>query len=461
MAKFLNILKEHRRLISQILLYVAVWFIIFWATSTKLDPDFGWHLMSGQHIATHGIPNHALFTYTMPNFEWINHEWLSDVIMSYIYQLGGYTLLVIFFSSLWTLALWLASRRHLWFAVLLGTITLLPIIGVRPIIWTALGFVILERLLTSTSRLKYISIILLLWAWANLHGSFALGLVLLIVTASLQKPFSKPLGLTVIIAILATFINPYGWHLYIEIFRTMLDPMLSSRIIEWQSMTDNWAFWIYSILLIATFVVTENHKKQWKFAIPGSLLIMAINTQRQALPFVLSSVRYLEEYGSQVILQVKPKVRLTMTALGAITIIILLSIYGMRSAIPYNDFYPAEGVKYLNQNPCTGRIFNDYTYGGYLIWKLPDTPTYIDGRMPSWSDNNGSIFDRYVRVFDDPEYRQSEFSKYQIKCVLVSKSFTTKESREETITNLSQDLQARGWKISWENKDSLLLTSQP
>lgn len=62
----------------------------------RVDPDFGWHLMTGRDILAHGIPQHDIFTYTAPDFQWINVEWLNDVLFAKLYDAGGYALLGVF-----------------------------------------------------------------------------------------------------------------------------------------------------------------------------------------------------------------------------------------------------------------------------------------------------------------------------------------------------------------------------
>ena len=55
------------------------------------DPDVWWHLRTGQLI----LQNHSLFhtdPYSFTRFgqPWINHEWLSEVLLFGIYRLAGF-----------------------------------------------------------------------------------------------------------------------------------------------------------------------------------------------------------------------------------------------------------------------------------------------------------------------------------------------------------------------------------
>ena len=56
--------------------------------------------------------------------------------------------------------------------------------------------------------------------------------------------------------------------------------------------------------------------------------------------------------------------------------------------------YPVEGARFLREHQITGRMFNTYEYGGYLIWTLwPQQRVFIDGRALS-----ESVFRDYGRI---------------------------------------------------------------
>jgi hypothetical protein len=138
----------------------------------RLDLDFGWHLQSGRYILQHGVSAHDIFTYTAPNFPWINHEWLSDVLIALMYAAGGFWLVAAMFAATWTGAIMLAVRRRVWPVVMLAIVALLPGAVVRPSVFTALGLVVL---LWMTERRLYWPVVALFAVWANLHGGFVLG----------------------------------------------------------------------------------------------------------------------------------------------------------------------------------------------------------------------------------------------------------------------------------------------
>ena len=67
---------------------------------------------------------------------------------------------------------------------------------------------------------------------------------------------------------------------------------------------------------------------------------------------------------------------------------------------PFNSFcqnYPCGAVKFLKNNPQYHnlKIFNDYNYGGYLIWTCPNIKLFIDGRLPQYDFAGHTLMEEY------------------------------------------------------------------
>ncbi|HEY7165602.1 MAG TPA: hypothetical protein VIB79_13630, partial [Candidatus Binatia bacterium] len=48
--------------------------------------------------------------------------------------------------------------------------------------------------------------------------------------------------------------------------------------------------------------------------------------------------------------------------------------------------YPVKAVQYVKANQSAGPLFNDFDWGGFLIWSLPELPVSIDGRTNLYGD---------------------------------------------------------------------------
>src|SRR5512135_3298949 len=82
-------------------LFVSIFFLALVALAARniTDPDFGWHFRTGELIlSTLSIPSTDSFSFTAVGVSRVNHDWLSDVLIFALFQLGGIGALVIFFA---------------------------------------------------------------------------------------------------------------------------------------------------------------------------------------------------------------------------------------------------------------------------------------------------------------------------------------------------------------------------
>ncbi len=461
-----NFLRRHRTINA--LFVTVLTFVLFWIISeNRLDPDFGWHLKSGIYFRKFGIPMHDIYTYTAQSYKWIDHEWGNDVIMSWLYSIGGYSLVSFLYASLWTLATLVAGAFKVRIIVLFtAIIALSPYAGNRPLAWTMLLAAVLFRIIQSPNKRYRWIIPLLFIPWANLHAGFIAGLGLIAYFSLKER--SKTLLTILGISTLATLINAYGARLYFEIAHTIFDPAIHSQIQEWKSfsipgpsilfmvlwLTGFWmfrpsyqtgvtstvkenvkAFFSYILhifkllareLRLSTLPENEKKKLYYWFDIAPILLATAFSASRNFPLFVIFSMKQLDTSMTKVIDLVPKKLdRPRKVVLGSI--IGLLSFWLLYSAfltyLPWTtnreNNYPITAVTYLKEHKCSGNLFNSYDYGGYLIWKLPSQPVYIDGRMPTWV----KYMNKYEAVINNPAKNyKTEFQRYNIKCVLVGLS---------------------------------------
>lgn len=432
---------------------VGVLFALFFSRSFfVLDPDFGWHLVSGDYIRANGLPFHDIFTYTASNFPWIHHEWLADIFTSIGYQVGGYALLAVLHAALWTAAFTVIGRplryRSL---IILAAFISLPYVGVRAITGAITCSTVLILLLRS--RRYYVFAPLLMLVWANVHGSFVMGLGYIMYTLLWRQRPTVRRVLVVLAAVAATGLTPYGFGVYTEVFRTAFDSTLQSRISEWNAWQVDPFVGVYVGLWLSAMILSY---RKWTDVVrfDALLLLMSISSGRHIPLFALFSLAELGRFHLSKKIDINDlfKQKQLRILIALLTVLVLGSLgysawrYVKPAAARENAYAPSI-MSYLRQHPCSGNVFNHYDVGGYMIWRLPGVPVYIDGRMPSWSHNGTNYMDRYLEVIDNPTTRDEEFAKYNIRCVVWYDNEFTEELLKED-----------DWKkIPIENDDSFIL----
>ena len=111
--------------------------------------------------------------------------------------------------------------------------------------------------------------------------------------------------------------------------------------------------------------------------------------------------------------------------------------------------FPCEAVEFLRNQSNRGNIFNQYGWGGYLIWKLPEYGVFIDGRMSAWLSSDGrSPVAVYEEIMRGDSGWQQVLENADIDWVLV-KSTSAMAARFQ----ISPD---PGWQEAWRNKTAVV-----
>lgn len=407
------------------LVLLLVFFMVGWR---QIDPDFGWHLRSGIYIRAHGIPAHDIFTYTAHQFPWIDHEWGNDVILSLIYGWGGYAAAALLYGVIWAGALLLAGRRARLGILLVAALAVLPYAGIRPVAWTVLFLAVTFRVAASPRRWLVWLLPLLFIVWANVHAGFIIGLAVLLYLAVYERR-PRLFGVFVLSA-LATLLNAYGPRLYEEVGRTLFDPTLHSQINEWTPFSLPTASVPFIVAWASgMFLFGARTVRSWLR--PSVLLLIgSLSATRNVPLFVGGALAEVDRWFTRLL----GAVPATLTAAGkrwarGLLIISALGLLyaayvGLWPLVPGREAdYPVAAVTYLRAHGCEGgQLFNDYDFGGYLIWQLPGRPVYVDGRMPSWKDPQGQKYmTRYYDLLANPQLSHREFARYDIRCSLLQK----------------------------------------
>ncbi len=489
-----------------------------------MDPDFGWHLKTGELILERGVPKIDWYSFTMPDFPWTDHEWLTDVLIYKIYSSFGFQALLLLFLAIVSLSfVILIKPENFWFYLLpvgFGFFAIFGFLGIRPQIITVFFIAVLWKILIEFLEGKKLGqliyfVPLLFIIWANLHGGFFSGLFILflfifleffkktnffkkIISLSLfqqqnfkEQPVKKTLLLCVILVLsfLATLINPYGIRIYEEVFRTIGDPFLRFHIAEWLPLFFGGYFSVFIVCYLALFLgllIPLRKKIEFsKLALVGVFLIFSFLSQRHFFIFTILTVPVFAEILILFQKEIKPeRVKILFSGFGKW--IILFFIF----ALLFSGFYPItkgllkkdvspfsleESIPFLKTLPLSENLFNDYGWGGYLIWKLPERKLFIDGRMPSWRKDGQFVFGDYIKISKAEEGFQELLDKYDIKIMLLRKEM--KEAKVENwlskflekqnwllktlglepSKNLYQELINSGWQTIYEDKTAIVL----
>jgi hypothetical protein len=485
----------------------VILFMTFWFNGIKsLDPDFGWHLRVGQMMISQGIPRIDPFSYTMPTFPWVDHGRLSDVAIAWLYPKIGMPGLAAILALLATGALIIAVPMGLWSMALvpflLGIGVFVVRFGVRPQVEDWLFAAICLRISTNEGLWKKWKWLVpgVFIIWANFHGGWLMGLLIIGLRVVFKGwetgKFNLKDALVLILSILATAVNPYGFKLWEEIWLTVSDTNLRWGIVEWEPffMKTEMGYWLLTALLFALFKIYGKIISRWQVFLVLVLLLGSASSLRNVPFYVLAIMPIAAELIKQAYETVKGKQEILFRAkkfyaillvIAGLMFLIEVGVQTWKLGTGGKMIFPGGAVEYLKKNPPKGRLFTEYGWGGYLIWKLPEEKEFIDGRMPSWrwtapSGESAWAFKDYQKIVNNGDYEKL-FSKYGVETVLWPKAEMVGSTQGSMINisntwlwkwivyktggkpqkSFTEGITKKGWKKVYEDKDAVIYIVTP
>jgi hypothetical protein len=462
--------------------FLAVLFLgLFAITAGNVtDPDVWWHLKTGEYIAEHKtVPRTDPFSYTRAGQPWVAHEWLTELGMYELQRIAGFASLILIFAAFLTTAFFLLYLRCGRSTYLAGIATLgaawatAPIWGVRPqvlsLLLTSLWLLILERSERTPNLLWWTLPLTVLWV--NLHAGFALGLVLsaLFLAADVfetrvkritpDNAHKRTFALVLVLDLLLVPLNPNGLRMFSYPIETLRSPAMQNYIAEWASPNFHRPeYWPFLIIILSTFVTLSCSRESLR---SRDLLLLAVS-----LFASLGSIRMIPLFvliASPIIakrLGTWPRIlhppqhspfRATFNAAIILSMAIfasvrIASVIHNQPEAETHDF-PSRAVAFLRQHPPAGPIFNHYDWGGYLIWKLPFTRVFIDGRADVYGE---TLLHDFADVYQFKSSCLQILQRWHIQTIIVPPD-----------SALAAGLQsAPGWTVSYRDSQAVILTKR-
>jgi len=80
--------------------------------------------------------------------------------------------------------------------------------------------------------------------------------------------------------------------------------------------------------------------------------------------------------------------------------------------------YPVKAVSYVKSKHLSGPLFNDYNWGGFLIWSLRELPVSIDGRLNLYGDEG---LERSIKTWEGRPSWDSDPDLLKAKLIIAEK----------------------------------------
>jgi hypothetical protein len=420
-----------------------------------VEGDLWWHVATGERILSTGhVPTADPYSFTVQGHAWLAYEWLGEVVMALAARgdsLRGLQILLVLLSAVLVVLTycyaWVRTGHPLASAAAVALLLQVeqPMFTLRP---QLMGYIFLLLTLISLDlfkqgRLKSLWFLPVIFAvWVNTHGSFVLGLFLVmcywagglvgfhwgnLVGERWEARKRRHLLLVALLSGLALLITPYGPRLAIYPFELMFRQPLNVRyVVEWQHLdVSTWWGQAFLLVLVAWIAAQVVSPITYRLEILAPLLLLTYESFVH-FRFLLAFVPLFAPVMATFLARQLPAYDASKERYGMNAAFIVVLLAAGIALIPSNlkllqtlpRAYPVGAVEYLRDHPVPSGMFNDDHWGGFLIWSLRGQhKVFIDGRLDIY-EYAGVLAD-YVKIARADQSTLALFEKYGVKACLL------------------------------------------
>lgn len=394
-------------------------FICFYGTAPIADADFWWHLKTGEvMVESGGLLQSDPFTFSGDGVVSTREAlilkgyWLWQITAYGLYALFGFY--GIFLLNILTVGAMVGvvadqlRRQQVGYglAVVLMTLGFSLLRAVyqleRPQMASFLFAAILLGILIRVrdgGQLGW-SLPLLMMVWANLHGGFVVGdLILLVFSVGVvieyrhELPRMRHLLFWIVVSIGASLLNPNGALAFSEILNFQNSELMKG-VMEYQSTWtrfqagSRYVVILWLLIVLYGFGLVSSRRLYWPELLAGLFLaVFSVAYVRNVGFFAIAMLpligAHLQQGARRRQWQTPAIISIMLLTLCAL--FLLWQTYGLwqgrQKAWPVKASYPEAALTFLEKSGLQGRILNSYNQGGYMLWRLyPRYKIFIDGR---------------------------------------------------------------------------------
>jgi hypothetical protein len=425
------------------------------------DSDLFWHLETGRRTLAGDLPRADLFSWTVAGAPVFTDQWLGDALIAAAHSLAG-----------WSGVL---ALRALAVALLVGVIVdtavtvrpgrpivamaaALPAIGLSRFAWTdrpelfgLLCFAILVRLLRGRDRELLLSLLLLL-VWSQLHGSYAIGLVLILTSCAaraLDDDHERwryvPIAA---FAVLATLLTPSGLAAWTSAGGHFLAP---PRFVSEEGVPDARTlpglFFLATLVLLVATAALGRRATLREAAIIVPVIFLSLTAARHTPYLAVAGVAFFASRWPDPLAgrrssstSAPPDLGPLARGLVAAAFLVLLAVTSVDERVDESAFPRAA----LASVPSGRGVLNLYNWGGWMIWTKPDTPVFVDGRLFPYVPD---VFADYQRVVSAAPGWEDVVARRGVTTIFVGANDAIAVRAPE-----------RGWRVVYRDAQAVVLT---
>jgi hypothetical protein len=271
------------------------------------------------------------------------------------------------------------------------------------------------------------------------------------------------LALVFLLCLAATALNPYGPRLLLYPLATVRIPVLQTHILEWQSpdfsSPQTLPFLVMLLLLPISLGASRTPARATEMVLLSCWMALALIAVRNVAVFALAAAPVIARH-SAAALETLPRAqaggprreaRGLNAVIGALLILLGIAWLAVQLGPQRNEAYlraqvPVAAIAALDKMSPAGNLFNDYNWGGYVLWRLfPKFSTFVDGRTDVFS---AEVFDDYLTMWSAQNGWEAALERWDVGTVLLPPE-----------APLVSALERSGWAVPYEDAQAVILVA--
>lgn len=397
------------------------------------DGDTYWHVVAGgAMLDRHAILYRDPFSYTFNGAPWQAHEWLSEIFMALAYRAGGWGGVALLSAGAfaltagllcWHLGRWLAPSAQavvvvLALACMAGSLLARPHLLALPLLEVWVFGLASAR---SEHRAPHWSLWPAMTLWANMHGGFAFGFLMLALfglEALIEEPDKRKTLISWSVfgigAVLAALLTPHFVQgLLFPLHLTSMSAL--GNVGEWAP-TSFAGLEPFEVAVLAGlyFLLSRGVKLPvMRIVTVLVLLHLALTHQRHQMVFAAAVPLILAEPVARAL---GMRAQMWRPRLGWIVpaLVLAVAIGALRLGVDVPRggrlVTPEAALAHVPDALKAQPVLNDYGFGGYLIFE--GVRPFIDSRAELYGD---AFLGNYAKIISpDPKALAATIARYRI-----------------------------------------------